>query len=43
MELDLWIFLDFDIVPETLMKLCMTAQFFGKTFFAPKNREMSQK
>ena len=25
------------------MKFCMTARFFGKTFFAPKILEMDQK
>ena len=28
---------------ETLMELCVTARFFGKTFFAPKVWEMDQK
>ena len=36
-------FSNFAMVLETLMKLCMTAQSFGKTFFAPKIGEMGKK
>ena len=31
------------MVPETLKKLCISTRFRGKTFFAPKIGEMSQK
>ena len=31
------------MVLETLKKLCRRAQFFGKTFFAPKIGEIGQK
>ena len=35
LELDHWIYLNFDMVLEILMKMCMTTQFL-KTFFAPE-------
>ena len=31
------------MVPETLKELCITTQFCGETFFAPKMGEMGQK
>ena len=37
------VFLNFGMVLETLIKLCVTARFFGKTFFAKEIEEMVQK
>ena len=34
--------LNFAMVAETLIKLCLAAQFFGKTLFAPKIGEMGK-
>ena len=43
LKLDHSISLNFGVVPETLKKLCISTRFRGKTFFAPKIGEMSQK
>ena len=43
LELDHRIYLNFGMMRETLMKLCMTAQFFGKTFLPPKLGKWAKK
>ena len=42
LEFDHTISLNFAMVAETLLKLCLVAQFFGKTLFAPKIGEMGK-